>query len=163
MWISFLRHGIAEELRAGLSDADRRLTDEGIREMEVVARGIARLGLKLDAILTSPLKRARETAAIVLEALNREPELIVCDELAYDLNLRTLSTMLKNTHGERVLLVGHEPTMSETLTELIGGGSVRLKKSCLAVVKTDGIAVGAGELRMLVPPEVFVSLVRAGQ
>ena len=156
MWLGFLRHGIAEDLRPGLSDADRDLTPEGRAEMARVGRGLLALDLRLDMILTSPLKRAVETADIVARSLKLQERVVINDQLAYDFSWRALQGMVERyPRAQRVLLVGHEPTLSATVSAMIGGGSLKLKKGSLAVVKTESIAPGAGELTMLVPPSVF--------
>ena len=67
-----IRHGLAEERgEAWPDDTKRPLTDEGMSRMRKAARGLARLGVSFDAILTSPLTRARQTAGNLLGELDR--------------------------------------------------------------------------------------------
>ena len=61
MNLYFLRHGDAEPTSAGTSDEARRLTERGKRETAAVAQAARRAGLRPEVILTSPLRRARET------------------------------------------------------------------------------------------------------
>jgi phosphohistidine phosphatase len=68
MLIVLLRHGIAEDPAADVADDDRRLTRKGHRRMKVVARALARLIPNVDAIYSSPLVRAYETAEHVARA-----------------------------------------------------------------------------------------------
>jgi phosphohistidine phosphatase len=159
MRLYFLRHGIAEERSPSGSDFDRRLTDEGIREMETVAQGLHKLGLRFDAILTSPLVRARQTAAIVARELNVEDVLREERGLASGAGLGDLQDVLESQPSKaHVLLVGHEPDFSGFVSRLIGGGRVKMKKAGLACVETAAIEPGAGELRWLLNPDHFRKL-----
>src|SRR4051794_40169906 len=66
-----LRHGLAvPHGTEGFDDDDRPLTEKGERRFRQVARGLKRLGLKLDKVVTSPLPRASRTAEIVADVLN---------------------------------------------------------------------------------------------
>src|SRR4029077_5174065 len=69
MMLYVVRHAIAEDTAPSGGDAARRLTSEGRRKMEQVARGLRALGIEPDVILTSPLVRAVETTRIVVAAL----------------------------------------------------------------------------------------------
>ena len=72
-----VRHGLAEERGdAWPDDTKRPLTDEGISRMRKGARGLARLGLSVEVVLTSPLVRARQTAEILAAALDPRPSLV---------------------------------------------------------------------------------------
>src|SRR5262245_64180072 len=67
-----MRHGIAVEQDdpAVSSDAERPLSHKGVKRMRKAAKGVRRLGIAFDAVLTSPLLRARQTAEIVANALD---------------------------------------------------------------------------------------------
>jgi phosphohistidine phosphatase len=122
--IYLLRHGEAED-GDGKPDAERELTEKGRRQAEWAGRGLAALGVELDACLTSPKVRARDTAAIACEHLAVEPE--ETRELAGGMiDSRALAT----GRGE-VLLVGHEPDFSDEVAHLTGG-QIKLKKGGLA-------------------------------
>src|SRR5688572_22782487 len=121
MKLFFLRHGIAEDPRPGLGDSGRRLTAGGIEEMRGVGRGLRTLGLAFDAILTSPLPRARETAEIAAAALGLEDRLRVEDRLGCGCRFADLERLLRDQAPRgRVLLVGHEPDMSYLVGALTG-------------------------------------------
>ena len=93
MELYFLRHGIAaDEGPAGMGDAGRPLTKDGIAKMQAGARGMRRLGLRLDVLLSSPLVRARETAAIIARELGLELQL--ADELAPGCDIAQLFALL---------------------------------------------------------------------
>jgi phosphohistidine phosphatase len=154
MRLFFLRHGIAEDRAPGKSDFQRRLTEEGVAEMEAVGKGLRKLDLRLDLILTSPLVRARETAEIAAKALDLEQALKIEERLASGCGFSDLQQALSGVPDQaRVLLVGHEPDFSELVGRLIGGGSVRVKKASLAFVDVDPVQPGHGCLRWLLEAE----------
>src|ERR1043166_2565934 len=113
MELFFLRH--AEAVPRGTAgyrrDADRRLTEDGIRTMRRAARGIQRLKVEVDVILSSPYERARHTAHIAAD--ERGGELKLPDHRASDGEAGALIAELKPY--ESVMLVGHEPYMSELI------------------------------------------------
>ncbi len=150
MKLYFLRHGIAEDPGPGQRDYDRRLTQEGIAETVRASLGLRRMKLGLDAIVTSPLLRARETAALVARGLQMDERLREAPQLACGCQLHQLEEALRDLEpGSRVLLVGHEPDFSEMISQLIGGGSVRMKKASMAYVDVMTVGPGQGELRWL--------------
>jgi phosphohistidine phosphatase len=142
----FLRHAEAED---GYPDDDRPLTERGARHAEAAGLALARLGVRIDACLTSPKARAVQTAQLACEPLGVEVtierrlsgEPFDASELAAGL-------------GE-VLLVGHDPSFSLTLHDLTGT-QARMRKGGLA-------AVAKGELVLLVRPNELVAIATADQ
>lgn len=127
MRLHLLRHGIAEDAVPGQRDADRALTPEGIRKMRKAVRGMRRVVPRLDRILSSPLKRARQTADLVAEAFALEVE--PCEALSLG---GDPWEALKGLEGS-VLLVGHEPGLSA----LAGGGPGRIEFRKGALARVD--------------------------
>ena len=134
IWL--LRHAKAED---GSPDFDRRLTAEGEEQAREAGATLARLGVELDACVTSPKVRARDTARLVCEALGVE----VRED-------RRLEGGPFDPHevaaeaGEEVLLVGHDPDFSLALHRMTGA-QVRMPKGGLA-------GVDRGELKVLLRP-----------
>lgn len=150
MKLFFLRHGIAEDQSPTGRDADRRLTAEGVEEMEAVAAGMAALGLQFDIIHTSPRVRARHTAEIAAAALGQSDQVTLAPALSYGCGLAELRELLANVGSKaRVLLVGHQPDLSLNIGALLGGGRVQMKKASLACVEVSRVEPGGGELRWL--------------
>jgi phosphohistidine phosphatase len=154
--IYFLRHGIAVEPEAWKgNDYDRPLTDDGRARMAQEAKSLRKLGLKLDAILTSPLIRAKETADIVARELrmpSKEDE-----RLGGDFDVSTLEAILQGCADLKALmLVGHEPSMSSVIGRLIGVARMDLKKGGLACVELPDASTMTGELLSLIPPKVLL-------
>ena len=131
IWL--LRHGDAEP---GSPDAERPLTDKGRRQARAAGAALKELGVKFEACLTSPKKRAADSAALACEPLGIEPQ-----EEPKLAGGRFDPLEVAAETGEDVLLVGHEPDFSNAVRELTGG-DVDIKKGGLA-------AIEAGELRVL--------------
>jgi phosphohistidine phosphatase len=120
-----MRHGIAVDRgSAGFSDDTKRpLTPEGKKKMKELMAGLVRLGFDVNWIVSSPLVRAAETAEIVVDELGSRIPLDFCDALRPGGSPEALITFLaKHADRKRVLVVGHEPDLSELATRLIGAG-----------------------------------------
>ncbi len=155
-----VRHGEAARYAPG-GDADRPLTDQGARQVEAVARGLRGLGVELDALLASPLRRAQETAQLLAKGLGGKlaPE----TETVLDGTANAAAILQHLAHAvrsrARVAIVGHQPVLGE----LVGlasagsnGGSVALAPACVARLAFPGGArVGGAQLVWLLPPEVL--------
>jgi phosphohistidine phosphatase len=147
-----LRHGIAadKEDKAYKSDFDRPLTPEGEQKLRRITKALRALGLTFDLILSSPYVRARETAEIVAAALALRKKLSFHDSLGADANPREFIPELAalSPAPARLLLVGHEPYLSNLTSLLISGTAkscIRLKKGglCKLVVEsTQPLRVG---------------------
>jgi phosphohistidine phosphatase len=143
LWL--LRHGEAEE--SGPDD-DRRLTPRGERQAETAGKALARLGLRFDAVLTSPKARARDTARLACAAVGGDP--VDHDPLAGGFGAEdALELLSRQSDDARVLAVGHEPDFSETVRAL-SGGAVDMKKGGVAGLRVDD---GQGELIALLRPD----------
>jgi phosphohistidine phosphatase len=158
MKLYFLRHGPA--LSRGEwdgADSDRPLSADGEAVVRSVARWIVEWQLGLDAILTSPYERALRTARIVEETLADGTPLVY--EPGLEPGRFTLDSLWETASGradsQSILLVGHEPSMSEVLSEVVGGGRYGFKKGGLARVDLYAVSPPAGELRWLVPPRLM--------
>jgi phosphohistidine phosphatase len=152
-----LRHGIAEDAAQwNGSDFDRPLTGEGRKKMEREAKAIAGLSLDLDAILTSPLVRARQTAEFVAGALKMTKKLVEDVRVGPGFSALRLADILEeHQEANALMLVGHEPSMSEVTSELIGGARIQFKKGSLACIEISNRSPLAGELVWLASPKVL--------
>jgi phosphohistidine phosphatase len=159
----FLRHGIAVEAEDWNGrDADRPLTREGRARMEREAIAIGTLPLKLESILTSPLLRAKQTAEIVAQRLGLCDHLFEDERLAGHFNVERFAAILAgHAQLEAVLLVGHEPTMSATIGQLVGDAGIEFKKGALAGLEVTEAASAGATLLFLYPPKILVKLADA--
>jgi phosphohistidine phosphatase len=162
-----LRHAIAEDPRAGLDDEDRRLTGEGKRKLREVVAGMRAVEIEVDLVLTSPLVRARETAAIVAEAYDHEDRVEILNALSPGGRPSTvLDALAAHGDAENIVLVGHQPDMGELASTLLVGsaGLVRLpfKKAGLASIVVGGLPPsGAGMLEFFLTPTQLRKIGRA--
>lgn len=165
MKLYFLRHGQAVESNEWRgAEIDRPLTDAGRDEMHGVARGLRALDLRLTAIYSSPLARARETAEIAAQAF----ALTVIDSpaLASDCDLDDLTLLLaQHSHDEAVMFVGHEPDLVTMIGRLIaksGLAHVTMKKASCCAIHLYGAAdrplAGRGELRWLMTAQQLTAI-----
>lgn len=133
IWL--LRHGDAAD---GSPDADRPLTEKGERQSRNAGRALKRLGVELEACLTSPKVRALDTARLC------------CSELGVEVSVEEALQGgpfdVRDVVGDlqSVLLVGHDPDFSMAVHSLTGA-QVRMKKGGLA-------AISKGELTVLLRP-----------
>lgn len=156
--IVFLRHGIAEDPSAEKKDEDRGLTSEGHARMKEIARGLAEVLPKAEVIYTSPLLRAVQTALWVSKAYKSRVTINTTDALAPGAAPKQLLALLDSIEARRVIVVGHEPTLSTHMAALIGmdRGKLELKKGgCYAVrIAPDGTA----SLEWMLSPRVLRKL-----
>ncbi len=121
-----MRHGIAADRGAGgyPDDAKRPLTPEGKSKTRLAAKGLSRLGIELDWVVSSPLVRAAETAELVSEESAGAAPLDLCDALAPGGSGEALIAFLARHAGRRrrVMVVGHEPGLSDLAARLTGAG-----------------------------------------
>jgi phosphohistidine phosphatase len=151
----FLRHGLAgsrAEWRG--PDAERPLTDQGRDVVRRAATLLANAGVEIDAVVTSPFARARETAAIAAAVLDISERLADDERLTPGFDETRLGAILADHAGAGcLLLVGHEPDFSATIGALTGGDVV-VKKAGIARVDLDEHTM-RGRLLWLLAPRIL--------
>jgi phosphohistidine phosphatase len=155
MKLYFFRHGIAQPHDLpGLPDHQRQLTDEGFLRTRRSARLLKLLDLRLDRLYSSPLIRARQTADVIGQTLGIAVQ--IRDEVAPGFNLTHVETLTRDMGSEgAVMFIGHEPDLSATISALIGGGSLTIKKGALARVDVQTYIPLRGQLTWLLNPKIF--------
>ena len=157
-----LRHGIAlaNNDPSGTNDGERPLTNKGVKRMRKAAKGLARLGIPFDGVLTSPLLRARQSADIIASALGIEARLEEISGLAPESTVEHLMfSLTRYQDREHLLLVGHEPLLSSAAAQLLGGRqpaklNLELKKGSLCRIEIETIpAASPGKLHWLLTPK----------
>lgn len=152
------RHGEAGKSTAtSRNDSKRPLTISGKKELEEIAKALAKLGITFDYIFSSPLTRAQQTASIILKEIKCKKNENL-DELSPEgsrLELYKKLSFLKSDSS--VLLVGHEPYLSQLVSEAISNGTncrINLKKAGLVRIRTTSLTPKiSGELRWLLTPK----------
>ncbi len=134
-----VRHGIAVEPgMPGMTDDERPLTPKGEKRMRQIARGLRLLDLKLDKIITSPLPRARSTAEIIADALDAREIVETSNVLQTGSSAATVQRFLRERTEDRLMIVGHNPTLSDLVSLLVLGSTqpriCDLKKGAIAAL-----------------------------
>ena len=152
-FIVLLRHGIAEDKGAGKSDFDRQLTEEGRRKIKDVARAIADVFPEAQAIWSSPLVRAMQTAEAVARAYGGRMPVEQTDSLVPGATPRDFRKFLGRTGEDFAVFAGHEPTMTEIMLDLtsIRAPELSMKKGGFYGLRFDD---GIAHLEWMVPPKV---------
>ena len=143
IWL--LRHGAAED---GSPDSERRLTAEGEEQARVAGHALARLGVRLDACVSSPKVRARDTARLACERLDVE----VSEDRRLEGGPFDVGEVTAGL-GDEVLLVGHDPDFSMAVHSTTGA-QVRMPKGGMA-------GIDRGELKVLLRPHELRALAAA--
>ncbi|MCB0831956.1 MAG: phosphohistidine phosphatase SixA [Bacteroidetes bacterium] len=141
MNVFIMRHGVAEDIGGKIrSDAARPLSPDGLKLVRDEARGLNRLGIHFNVILTSPLVRAKETAEVVAEVLDCKNRVHICDALSIPLSTADLMEEFKTFQDDyNVLLVGHQPDLGHLCGFFIGNNrfNLSLKKGSLCKISVD--------------------------
>lgn len=157
-----MRHGIAAERDEVKfpDDALRPLTNDGFKKTRAAARGMRKLKINLDLLVTSPLVRAKQTASVVAEELRVDPSRIrESVNLEPDADVAAILKEISDGPAlDAVMLVGHEPHVSSLLVRCLAGSEramhIPFKKAALALVEVDPHATRPrGQLVFLLPPK----------
>ena len=165
MELFILRHGEAGQRSSQASDRVRQLTAAGKIEIMEIAKAFKIIGLKFDLVVTSPLKRAYDTAMIVSNIFDISNRVQVWDELAPEgqrTEVYRKISRFKEEYG--VLLVGHQPLLGEIVNDIIHKGK---SSPCNLLLKKGGVVrlrllsksnIPRGELRWLLSPRILKNI-----
>jgi phosphohistidine phosphatase len=154
--LCLLRHADAGDPEAWTGDDDERpLSAKGEAQAERLATFLHGVRYAVDAVISSPRVRARQTAEIVADGLGAMVRLE--DRLAGPIDAATVDAILDDAGSpERVVLSGHDPDFSDLLNQLSGSTGLTMKKGALARIDVRGnVAGGRGTLRWLIPPDLL--------
>ncbi|MBV9480779.1 MAG: phosphohistidine phosphatase SixA [Acidobacteria bacterium] len=163
MIVYFLRHASAgEHLTDPRKDEKRALDKSGIEQCGYVGRALAAFDTQVDMVITSPLKRAAQTASLVANEIGYEGKMQIEDGLRPAATIADFHKLLhKYDRYEAVMVVGHNPNLSEFLSRTISGdagkGAVNLKKGAVARVE---VSRQRGVLEWCITPK-FVRIIYA--
>ena len=158
MQIYLLRHAIAEEARPGQPDAERALTDEGRDKLRRVLKHAQEAGVVPSVILSSPYRRAIETAEIAAEVLGYAGKVARTGALTPDASPFDAWEEIRSHRDERaVLAASHEPLMSTMTAFLLGSPALQVDMKKAGLVRVDCDYFGPeprGVLKWMVTPAV---------
>jgi phosphohistidine phosphatase len=157
-----LRHAKSDwSAGPGASDLARPLSARGRRSADAIGRFIAETANVPDGVVRSPARRVVETLERAMAAGRWRCAVRESDRLyGYGFDVLVGEIRLEADSTNTLLVVGHEPTCSEAVARLIGGGQVLMPTAALARVDFDAerwydIAAGEGTLRWLVTPRLL--------
>lgn len=140
MEIYIFRHGTAEEPQAGQPDSERVLTPDGRKKLRNVLRVAASAGVAPSLILSSPFKRALQSAQMAAEILDYRGEVLRTKALEPGGSPKTVWDEIRVHKDEpRILLSGHEPLFSRLTAYLLGSPNlqVEFKKGAIVCVELE--------------------------
>jgi len=155
-FLVLFRHGLAEAHSVAKPDGDRSLTTDGHAKTKRAARGLEEIFPEADALFTSPLVRAMQTALWLAKAYGEKLKVQVTDALLPGADPNELAELLASQEGRNVIVVGHEPHLTGALSHFIGGtASLRadLKKAGCIGIQLD--ARGRGTLEFMLAPRML--------
>ena len=142
MQIYILRHGIAEEGKAGQADSERRLTPEGKEKLRRTLACARKAGVRPELILSSPYKRTLETAMLAQEELEVQLPIVKTNVLApMERPEKVWDEIRLHKDARQIVLAGHEPQLSSLAAYLIGspGANVEMKKGAIARIDVESL------------------------
>jgi phosphohistidine phosphatase len=155
MELYLLRHGEADPREISSDDGERALTAKGKRDVQLVALQARAGNARPDVVLTSPLRRAKETAAIAQKVMGVKRILetrALLPEVSPEVLWRELSTI---EGAECVVLAGHEPSLSRLAQFLLRAGlAIDFKKGAMMRITTPRVTPPRGVLKWMITPRV---------
>jgi phosphohistidine phosphatase len=149
-----IRHAWAEDRDATRwpDDDQRPLTDKGRKRFKKLLKKLTKGQFAPAIISTSPLVRCRETADLVAQSLENQPQIVELDALRPGSDLAALVAWTADRTEGDVAWVGHAPDVDRLAAQLVGDGQadIRFAKGAVAAIFFDAmITPGAGELQWL--------------
>lgn len=158
-----LRHGKSDWDAHFSHDRDRPIAERGRRAAQAMGRWLSAMGREPDVAITSSALRARTTLDLAAAAGQWACPRYITDHL-YEATLETVWGVVHQQPDQyqSVLLVGHEPTWSDTLASGLGGGTVRMPTAAMACLEFEvdrwvDVGPGQGCLLWLLPPKLLPS------
>jgi phosphohistidine phosphatase len=159
-----VRHAIAAERGPEWPDDGKRpLTERGVERFKEIVDGLVWLGVDVDAVLTSPLVRAKQTAEYLSGGLPSKPPIVVVGALAPGhVPAEIMEAIAREGRGhKRVAAVGHEPDLGELAAWLAGSRrAIPMKKGGVCRFDLDSLSGRHGTLAWLLPPKALRKLGR---
>jgi phosphohistidine phosphatase len=137
MKLYLMQHALAYPTE---ENAERPLSPTGIDQAKAAGRGIKRLGLGFDLIVTSPKRRAQQTAALIAEAVRYPYSDILTTETALPDRApqELLDLLLKEPDAGHILIVGHLPQLAKLAGDLMQGGVLLIENTGLTCFDISG-------------------------
>lgn len=160
MNLYILRHASAGTRRANpVVDVKRPIDKEGKQQCLLVGGFLNSLNVQFDRVVSSPLKRALQTASLVSNETGYDAKIEVSDALAPDASVQKFRDLIRSLEKyDNVLVVGHNPNLAVFFGSLLapqGRINTRLRKGAVARIDCDRLP---GTLHWLVDPRILRGL-----
>lgn len=158
MIVYFVRHASAGQRKAHAAQDEKRALDpDGVGQAHQIGRLLAGLNVEVDAVISSPLKRALQTAALIANEIGYE------QRIERDAALRPEATFDSFRHllaryerRDAIMVIGHNPSITEFLSRVLSHGNetelIDFKKG--AAVKVEMRGTKSGLLSWCVTPKI---------
>ncbi len=161
MFVYFLRHASAGQTLPNLKKDEKRALDkDGLEQCGYIGRALTALGVQVEVIISSPLKRSTQTAALVGNEMGHEGKLVTENALRPEANFAEFQKLLeKYARQDSIMLVGHNPNLRDFLGRVISEPGrqavIELKKGAVAKVE---MRRNAGSLSWCITPRILRTL-----
>jgi phosphohistidine phosphatase len=156
MQLYLLRHGIADDPKPGRPDSERALTDEGRAKLRRVLKRARSADVNPSLIVSSPYRRAVETAEVAVEVLRYAGEIEKSRAFVPETQPREAWEEIRlHSSEDSVLITSHEPLLSSLTAYVLGAPSVQVDMKKAALVRIDLDRFGAeprGVLKWMLTP-----------
>ena len=153
--ILLMRHAKSDH-PPGVSDHDRPLTKRGRESAHAVGQTIEDFGAAPDLILTSPARRAFDTAELARAGGGWSSPIVTVEDFYGAGVMTVLGSLADHFATGRILAVGHEPTWSAVVATIIGGGTINMVTAAVACVELEMLpSPGVGWLRWMLHPRLL--------
>lgn len=163
MNIYIIRHAIAEDEDPAKNDSERELTEKGAKKMRQIAKGLKKLGVEFDVILSSPYLRTRQTAEILGEVFKIKKQVTFSENLLPSADPDLLITEINEKYSvDTLVLVSHEPFISALISLLTAKSTpveITLKKGGVCRLTADDLRQARrASFELLITPGILVEL-----
>ena len=137
LWLA--RHAKSDWGDASLKDFDRPLNDRGLRDAPAMGRWLAKQGVKPDVMVTSPAKRALQTAELLADGMGFSKAFVFHEPRIYEAHTGELQEIIEESDNgyDHLMLVGHNPAMTQLVNALGGGPLDNLPTCSIAALTYD--------------------------
>jgi phosphohistidine phosphatase len=162
MNLYIVRHGEAKSIGGSItSDSERPLSPRGEQDVRLVGQVLARLEPEAPHIVSSPLLRARATAALLGEHRVPQPAPDVWEELSPGIRFKDVVSRIQSNGSGPLVIVGHQPDMTHMIAYLVADAAVEIALppgGMAALTLPYGVGAGGARLLWLLTPDLIRSI-----
>jgi phosphohistidine phosphatase len=155
MNVYLIRHGEAEQTSEYKPHEERELTIEGIEILKNSAQIWKNYSTNFEMILSSPLKRAMQTAEIIKETFEVKAHVMQEISLLNGGQTEDLLNLAGSLDLNNLAMIGHQPDIGIHISKMIGTMEINFRIPPAAIAKisfNSNPGIGRGKLEFLIPP-----------